>query len=210
MGPAMETQVTVHVVDDDQAVRDSLRFLLELEGMAVRTYHSAGALLGAELAPAGCVLTDFQMPEMDGLQLQARLAAQGIGLPVIVMTGHGDVPVAVRAMKAGAVDFLEKPFADGQLLDAVGRALEHNRKALDAAGMATKAAGRIALLTPREREVLDLVVAGKPNKEIARILGTSPRTIDVHRARVFQKLQADSLPDLVHLVLLARAAGPPG
>jgi two-component system, LuxR family, response regulator FixJ len=195
---------TVHVVDDDEAVRDALRFALELEGLAVRTYVDAHALLAAELPPSGCVVTDFRMPEIDGLQLQARLAERGVRLPVIVMTAHGDVPVAVRALKAGAVDFLEKPFQDGQLAGAVKLALEANLKALTRAADAADAARRIALLTPRERDVLELMVAGKSNKEIGRALGTSPRTIDVHRARVFQKLAADSLPDLVHLVLTAR------
>jgi two-component system response regulator FixJ len=196
---------TVHVVDDDEAVRDSLRFALEQEGLTVRTYADAQALLVAELPPAGCVVTDFRMPEIDGLQLQARLAERGVRLPVIVMTAHGDVPVAVRALKAGAVDFLEKPFQDGQLAGAVRQALDANRRALTEAATAAEAARRIALLTPRERDVLQLMVAGKSNKEIGRTLGTSPRTIDVHRARVFHKLAADSLPELVHLVLTARA-----
>jgi two-component system response regulator FixJ len=195
---------TVHVVDDDEAVRDSLRFALEQEGHAVRTYADAHALLAAELSPSGCVVTDFRMPEIDGLQLQARLAERGVRLPVIVMSAHGEVPVAVRALKAGAVDFLEKPFQDGQLAGAVQQALDTNRRALADAAATAEAARRIALLTPRERDVLELMVTGKSNKEIGRTLGTSPRTIDVHRARVFQKLAADSLPDLVHLVLAAR------
>lgn len=199
----------IHVVDDDEAVRDSLRFLLEQEGLAVRTYASAGDLLGVGLALAGCVLTDFRMPVMDGLELQARLAERGIGLPVIVMTGHGDVPVAVRAMKAGAVDFLEKPFADGQLLDAVRRGLRRNLEERAAAANAAMAAQRIAELTPREHEVLDLLVLGKSTKEIAAALGASPRTIDVHRGRVFHKLEAETLPDLVLLVLAARSSEPP-
>jgi two-component system response regulator FixJ len=204
MGGLMPATATVHVVDDDEAIRDSLRFLLELEGWVVRTYEDAMSLIGAELPPAGCILTDFHMPGIDGLQLQARLADQGIRLPVIVMTGHGDVPVAVRAMKAGAMDFLEKPFQDDQLLDAITRALQSNSQELEAAATSTEAAQRLVVLTPREREVLDLLVTGKSNKEIAKVLGTSPRTIDVHRARVFQKLEAATIPDLVHLVLAAR------
>ncbi len=205
-GPVAEA-ATIHVVDDDAAVRDSLRFLLEQEGRSVRIYDAAAALLAALLAagpaPCGCVLTDFQMPGIDGLQLQERLAAQGIALPVIVMTGHGDVPAAVRAMKAGAVDFLEKPFETTRLLDAIGRALDANQRALARAARAAGARARIARLTPREREVLDLLAAGSATKEIALALGASPRTIDVHRARVFQKLQVDTLPDLVHLLLSA-------
>jgi two-component system response regulator FixJ len=138
---------------------------------------------------------------------QAELQARGSRLPVIVMTGHGDVPVAVRAMKAGAVDFLEKPFEEGQLLAAVTRALDDNHQTLAAAMISTDAAQRIAALTPRERQVLDILVTGKSNKEIAKTLGTSPRTIDVHRARVLQKLAATNLPELVHLVLAARGGG---
>ncbi len=199
---------TVHIVDDDAAIRDSLRFLLEPEGLDVRTYDSATALMEAELSPAGCILTDVSMPGIDGLQLQRQLTARGIRLPVIVMTGHGDVPVAVRAMKAGALDFLEKPFDDVQLLDAIKRAIEDNRRMLEEETGSAEAAERLAVLTPREREVLDLLVTGKSNKEIAKVLGTSPRTIDVHRARVFQKLQADSLPELVLLVLAAHPAPP--
>jgi two-component system response regulator FixJ len=195
----------VHVVDDDEAVRDSLRFGLELEGLVVRTYADAHALLAADLPPAGCVVTDFRMPEIDGLQLQARLAERGVRLPVLVMTAHGDVPVAVRALKAGAVDFLEKPFEDGQLAAAVRQALDVNQRALAGAAASADAARRIALLTPRECDVLELMVTGKSNKEIGRALGTSPRTIDVHRARVFHKLEAHTLPDLVRLVLSARA-----
>ena len=202
----MELTVTVHVVDDDEAVRELLCFLLELEGMAVQTYESANSFLQAEISSRGCVLTDFRMPGMDGLQLQAALSVRNTPLPVVVMTGHGDVPMAVRAMKAGAVDFLEKPFADTQLLSAVHRALDANRRSLQAAADCADAAKRIALLTLREHEVLTLLVDGKSSKEIAKTLGTSPRTIDVHRARVFQKLQADTLPDLVRLVL---AAEPP-
>ncbi len=198
---------TVMVVDDDAGVRDSLRFLLEQEGLAVRTFAAAALLLDATLPAAGCVLTDFQMPGIDGLQLQAELSARGSRLPVIVMTGHGDVPVAVRAMKAGAVDFLEKPFEEGQLLAAITRALDDNQRRIAATTISTEAAARIATLTPREQQVLDLLVTGKTNKEIAKTLGTSPRTIDVHRARVLHKLAATNLPDLVHLVLAARGAG---
>ena len=199
----MELTTTVHVVDDDEAVRDSLRFLLELEGMAVRTYESATLFLNTDISASGCVLTDFRMPGMDGLQLQDVLSTRGVLLPIVVMTGHGDVPMAVRAMKAGAVDFLEKPFEDTQLLDAVNRALDANRRSLQAEASHAKAVQQIALLTLREHEVLNLLVDGKSSKEIAKILGTSPRTIDVHRARVFQKLGADTLPDLVRLVLSA-------
>jgi two-component system response regulator FixJ len=196
----------VHVVDDDDGVRDSLRFLLEGAGLNVATYDGAHALLAAGPGPAGCILSDFRMPGIDGLQLQSMLTENGVRLPVIIMTAHGEVPLAVRALKGGAVDFLQKPFGDEQLLDAVHRALETNRQAVEAEAATSMAAEKLALLTPREHEVLDLLVTGKSNKEIAKALGNSPRTIDVHRARVFEKLQAASLPDLVHLVLAATPA----
>jgi two-component system response regulator FixJ len=195
----------IHVVDDDLGVRESLRFLLELEGWRVSTYADAVALLAADLPIAGCILTDFQMPETNGLQLQALLAAKGVQLPVIVMTGCGDIPLAVRAMKAGALDVLEKPFQDDALLDAVKKALESNFLSLDHLKTAAEASTRIARLTPREHEVMELVASGKTSKEIALVLGTSPRTIDVHRARVFDKLQVDTLPDLICLISATRS-----
>ena len=201
----MKAEPVVHVVDDDGAVQDSLRFLLEAEGHIVRTYSGAAALLEAEIPAAGCVVTDFQMPGMNGLQLQATLADRGVRLAVVVMSAFGEIPLAVRAMRGGAVDFLEKPFDTQAMVDAVARALAQNRSALQLAAQASDAAMRLAALTPREREVLNLLVAGKANKEIGRELGTSPRTIDVHRARIFQKLEADSLPELVRLVLAAGA-----
>jgi len=195
---------TVFVVDDDAAVRDSLAFLLEAAGFAVRTFDSAEAFLDA-LRPdwAGCLLTDVRMPGLSGVELQETLARRGVELPVIVMTGHGDVPLAVRAMKAGAVDFLEKPFDDAQLIERLRQC-----RAEDAARRARRAARahrREALerLTPRERQVLACLVAGKPNKIIAAELGISPRTVEVHRARVLEKLEARSLPELVRIALEA-------
>lgn len=205
----MELPQTIHIVDDDEAVGRSIKFLLESNGWIAAFYQGAEAFLAAALPRAGCVITDFHMPGMNGLQLQAELAEQAIRLPVILMTGHGEVPVAVRAMKAGAVDFLEKPFADDTLFLAVEQALARNRRALEAAAATETARQRIALLTPREREVLDLLVLGQSNKEMARHLGTSPRTIDVHRAHVLHKLQIDKLPDLVRLVETSRRTEPP-
>jgi two-component system response regulator FixJ len=205
---------TVHVVDDDAAVRNSLRVLLDAAGFAVDLHESAEAFLGvaAALSP-GCVLTDLRMPGLGGLALQRRLQEIGLPLPVIVMTGHGDVPTAVEAMKGGALDFLEKPFDDEELLGAVRRALLAGR-AQQAASVAAAAAGsRLATLTPREREVLEGLVAGQTSKAIALNLGASPRTIEVHRLRVMEKLQVHSLPELVRLVQAAGAAGgpvPPG
>jgi len=192
---------TVHVVDDDEAIRDSLRVSLESAGFAVRTYDSAKGFLAVASGLGGCVLTDVRMPEIDGLELQERLNECGALLSVVVMTGQGDIPVAVRAMKAGAVDFLEKPFDDTRLFDAVRRALEQSKQLQEAESTAAAAAGRLAMLTLREREVFDLLVTGQPTKAIARELGASPRTIEVHRARVFEKLQARSLPDLLRLLL---------
>jgi len=200
----MSTAETVHVVDDDEAIRDSLRVLLESAGFAVRTHDNAKTFLAASPTLSGCVLTDVRMPEIDGLELQKRLSNTGAPLPVIVMTGQGDIPAAVRAMKAGAVDFLEKPFGDAQLFEAVRRALEQSKQLREAESAAAAAAGRLAALTPREREVLDLLVTGRPTKAIAKELGASPRTIEVHRARVFEKLRARSLPELVRIVLAAR------
>ncbi|MDR3529784.1 MAG: response regulator FixJ [Rhodopila sp.] len=200
---------TVYVVDDDSAVRDSLRMLLESSGFTVRTHDSARAFLAERPAVSGCVLTDVRMPEIDGLELQRLLREQGIWLPVIVMTGQGDIAIAVRAMKTGAVDFLEKPFDDEALFQAIDRALAENRLRREAASLSAEASARISSLTPREREVLDLLVTGLPNKAIGNELGTSPRTIEVHRARVMEKLQVRSLPELVRLVL-ATEAGAPG
>jgi two-component system response regulator FixJ len=206
-GESVERAVAVHVVDDDAAVRDSLRFLLQASGFSVCTHASAEAFLAVAADVAGCVLTDVRMPEMDGLEMQRRLNERGVRLPVIMMTGQADVPVAVRAMKAGAVDFLEKPVDDALLVDAVGRALAAGRRSREAASAAAAAARLLGDLTPREREVLDLLVAGLPNKAIALELGASPRTIEVHRARILEKLAVRSLPELVRLVLAAGRGG---
>ena len=201
----------VHVVDDDEAVRDWLSLLLEAAGLSVRTYNSATAFLKAlpNLA-AGCVLTDVRMPELDGLELQRRLTELGIRLPVIVMTGHGDVPIAVEALKAGAADFLEKPFDDAQLLAAVSGALATSQRRREEEAATAGIAKRLASLTPREREVLDKLVAGQPNKTIAYDLGSSPRTVEVHRARVMEKMGVRSLPELVRMTIAAERAAPPG
>jgi two-component system response regulator FixJ len=201
---------TVHVVDDDPAVRDSLRMLLDAAGLSVAVHETAEAFLGAAPSLAvGCVLTDLRMPGLGGLELQRRLQELGLPAPVIVMTGHGDVPTAVEAMKGGAVDFLEKPFDDEQLLNAVRRALLAGAARRAAKAAAEAAARRLAALTPREHEVLEGLVAGRTSKAIALDLGASPRTIEVHRLRVMEKLQVRSLPELVRLVQAADAAAAP-
>jgi two-component system response regulator FixJ len=194
----------VHIVDDDEAVRDSLTLLLESSGFNVRTYGSATALL--ENLPQqnpGCVLTDVRMPEVDGLELQRQLIQLGARLPVIVMTGHGDVPIAVEALKAGATDFLEKPFDDSQLIAAVTNALAASQRTHDEVATIADIARKLATLTPREREVLEKLVEGLPNKTIAYDLGSSPRTVEVHRARVMEKMGARSLPELVRMTIAA-------
>jgi len=192
---------TVHVVDDDEAVRDSLAFLLESSGLQARTYESALAFL-AEADPApGCIVTDVRMPQMSGLELAQRLKAEGSRHPVIVITGHADVPLAVQAMKAGVSDFIEKPFDDEVLLSAIQEAL--SRGALEGRREAERAAAaeKLATLSGREREVLDGLVAGNANKVIAFDLGISPRTVEVYRANLMTKLGAGSLSDLVKLAL---------
>ncbi len=194
----------VHVVDDDEAVRSSLAFLLGSAGLRVTVHATAEAFLrAAEAAPVGCVLTDVRMPGLGGLELQARLLALGWQVPVVVISGNGDVPTAVQALKDGALDFLEKPFDDEQLLGAVRRALAAGRALRTSQATAEAAARRLATLTPREREVLDGLVAGRASKQIALDLGASPRTIEVHRLRVMDKLEVHNLPELVRLVQAA-------
>lgn len=191
----------VLVVDDDAAVRDSLALLLRSAGYAAAVRASAEQLL-ANLPPeAGCLIADIRMPGgMDGISLLEALRRRGQHLPTIVVTGHGDVPLAVRAMKAGAVDFIEKPYEDTAILDAVAAALA-SRPVAD--GARTAALKQIALLSPREREVLEGLVAGKLNKIIAHELGISPRTVEVHRANVMEKLGTGSLSGAVRLALQA-------
>jgi two-component system response regulator FixJ len=193
---------TVFVVDDDPAIRDSLAMLLASSGYQAKSYASAAAFLASETPDAvGCMVVDVQMPGMNGLALQQELAARRFRLPVIVMTGHGDIPIAVQAMKAGAVDFLEKPFDDGVLLDGVRRALERVSSAQDQTLAAKETRRRQEQLTDREREVMDLIVAGKANKVIAYELSISPRTVEIHRSRVMEKMAATNLADLVRKVL---------
>ena len=198
----MNPEPPVHVIDDDEAVRDSLGLLLASAGHEVVLHPSAADFLRVA-APGACVVSDVRMPEMDGLALQQELARRGIPVQLIFMTGHGDVPVAVRALKAGAMDFLEKPFAEEALLAAVRGALEAGQARQEEARHQDEVRRRLDSLTPREREVLDGLVAGQSNKAIAQDLGMSPRTVEVHRARVMEKMEAQSLSHLVRQVLLA-------
>lgn len=195
----------VHVIDDDDAVRESLAFLLEAEGLPARVYDSAEAFLAALAAGriAGCLVTDVRMPGMSGLDLVRRLRELPVELPVVVITGHADVPMAVEAMKAGVLDFIEKPFDDDTLLGMVRRALEARGRVDERQAERAQVAGRLATLTGREREVFDRLVQGAANKVIANDLGISPRTVEIYRANVMTKMAAHNLSELVRMGLLA-------
>jgi two-component system response regulator FixJ len=205
----MPAERTVHVVDDDAAIRRSLEQLLDAAGFRVVSYDTPLAFLDAalDLSP-GCVLLDIKMPGIDGLEVQALLQKGNVSWPVIVMTGQGDVQSAVRAMKAGAVDFLEKPYSDELLLDAIELALAGADRA-NVDRDAAQATERIAALSPREREVLDALVAGRPNKVIAFDLGISVRTVEVHRARMMERLGVHQLAEAVRLAVMAQIGAKP-
>ncbi|MCH7930785.1 MAG: response regulator transcription factor [Proteobacteria bacterium] len=199
----MTREPIVFVVDDDEAVRHFLRGLIVSVGLRVETYASAREFLDAvRPGSPGCLLLDIRMPGMSGLELQRELAERSIGLPVIILTGHGDVQLAVHAMKAGAVDFIEKPFNNELLLDRVQKAVAESVDADSARLKRDEVTSRMDLLTPRERQVLDLVVAGETNKGAARRLGISEKTVEIHRARVMDKMRAKSLVDLVKTVAM--------
>ncbi len=197
----------MHIVDDDDAVRQSLAFLLSSAGPAVRLYDSATRrfLPASHSAQGGCLITDMRMPGMSGLELLHELRAKARAMPAIVITGHGDVPLAVEAMKAGAVDFIEKPFEEEAILNAVRRALEQST---DENGDGNIVAARLATLSERERQVLEGLVAGQPNKTIAHGLGISPRTVEVYRANLMAKMQAKSLSELIRMAILADVKPP--
>ena len=195
-------QPTLFIVDDDEAVRESLELLLESAGHRVRSFVSGSEFLTAmPSSEDGCLIIDVRMPGIGGLDVQEHLRVESIALPVIVITGHGDVPLAVRAMKAGAVDFVEKPFTEEAILAAVERALEIGRRKPKVGIEAADAETRLSQLTQREHQVLRLLVAGKPNKMIAYELGISPRTVEIHRAHVMEKTRAHSLSELVRLAI---------
>jgi two-component system response regulator FixJ len=198
----MSTDQIVHVIDDDDAVRESLEFLFRAARVEVRTYESAKAFLNA--APqikSGCIVTDIRMPEISGIDLLARLRDQSVAMPVIVITGHGDIPLAVEAMKLGAIEFLEKPFDDEKLLGAVRAALDQQQRDRNRDAERTSIVGKLATLSNRERQVLEGLVAGRPNKTIAFDLTISPRTVEIYRANLMTKMGASSLSELVRMAI---------
>lgn len=200
----MARNAVVHLIDDDEGVRHSLAFLLTAAGLAVRVHESATAFLGAlpELQP-GCIVTDVRMPGIDGLELQRRLKALRANFPVIVMTGHADISLAVQAMKDGAIDFIEKPFEDGIMLAAIQTALDRYDETGARGAEIAQIQTRLGTLSPREREVVSGLVNGLPNKAIAYDLNLSARTVEVHRANAMSKMGASSLSGLVRMALLA-------
>jgi two-component system response regulator FixJ len=204
------SEAVVHVVDDDESARESLAFLLEAADFEVVSHASALALLDAlPLDGAGCVITDMRMPDMTGLELVRELNTRGSRVPIIMITGHGDIPLAVEAMRAGVADFIEKPFSESRMLDALNRALEtapppiapHGAPVSDETTLVRQ---RLETLSERERQVLDGVVEGQPNKVIARELGISPRTVEIYRAKLMAKMHADNLAALVRMTLSTR------
>jgi len=209
LGEPMSGEPVIYVVDDDEAVRDSLHALLEAHGRRVLAFASAEAFLAA-FTPGqpACAIVDLRMPGIDGLQLIERLMADGARLPAIMVTGHGDVPLAVKAMKAGATDFVEKPYANDAILRAVDQALALTSAPGGGEGVPAETAARIAALTSRERDVLEQLMAGHPNKIIAYELKISPRTVEIHRANLMKKMRADSLSQLVRMTIAAGGVKP--
>ena len=203
----MASEPIVYVIDDDDGVRGSLEFLLDCAGLRVRGFASADAFLKASPPLDGaCVVTDVRMPEMTGIELVKRLKAEGFALPIIMITGHADVPLAVEAMKAGVADFIEKPFDDEALLSAIHSALQAGEKDRQGAAEAAEITARMDTLSGREREVLGGLVAGHANKVIAFDLGISPRTVEIYRANVMTKMKAASLSELVRMAMRAERA----
>ncbi len=206
----MPDDVTVFVVDDDAGVLESIAFLLRTVDIPALTYHSAHEFLAAyDPVARGCLVLDVRMPSMSGLELQEKLHEMGSSLPIIFLTAHGDVPTAVRAVKSGAVDFIQKPFNDQELLDKIQHAVGEGTRLREMEAARRETAERIDSLTPRERQVLDAVVEGRANKVIASDLGVSQRTVEIHRAHVMQKMKADSVAELVHLVMRVRGDSGP-
>jgi two-component system, LuxR family, response regulator FixJ len=193
----------IFVVDDDEAVRDSLALLLEAAGLEVESFaNAADVLTRCQITRPACVITDVRMPGMDGLELQQKLSELHVDVPVIVITGHGDVPLAVQVMKAGALDFIEKPFSDETILASIEAAV-HTGRVKKTGAISDAISKRMARLTPRELEVFQQLILGHPNKVIAYHLNISARTVEIHRARVMEKMQARSLPELVRIAIQA-------
>ena len=204
----MASEPTIYIIDDDDAIRDSLKILLEAHGFAVADFASGPAFLASGRGgPGCCALVDIGMPEMGGLELQRILADRRPELPVIMITGQAEVPIAVQAMKAGAADFIEKPFDEAALLASIRQALTQSQQAARSRDQSAEAAERVAQLTAREKEVLDELVLGHPNKVIGFNLSISPRTVEIHRARIMQKMEVRSLSELVRLALDAGKIG---
>jgi FixJ family two-component response regulator len=204
----MNPEPTVFIIDDDQEVREAIGLLMASVGLATESYAGAREYLDAfDPGRPGCLVLDVRMKGMSGLDLQQRLGAEPLHPPIVVVTGHGDVPMAVRAVKAGAVDFLEKPFNDQVLLDAVHRAFEQDAEHRGQAMRLADIQERMDRLTPREREILEQVVAGKRNKVIAADLGITQSTVEAHRAKVMEKMEARSLSDLMRMLLLLSPQG---
>jgi two-component system response regulator FixJ len=200
----MRPDAVIYVIDDDEAVRHSLEFLLKTAGMTVRSFESAHAFL--DVLPqirVGCIITDVRMPDITGIDLLRKVKERGVDIPVIVITGHGDISLAVEAMKIGAIDFLEKPFDDDGLLATVKRSLSRTADAVQHSVELSEINDKLAGLSNRERQVLDGLVAGKANKMIAFDLGISPRTVEIYRANLMTKMAANSLSDLVRMAITA-------
>ena len=200
----MQPKPVIYVIDDDEAVRQSLEFLLKTAGHTVRSFETAKAFL--EILPelrSGCIITDVRMPEITGIDLLRRVKAHHVDIPVIVITGHGDISLAVEAMKLGAVDFLEKPFDDDQLLTALKATLSRDADMAERKAELSEINDKLAALSNRERQVLDGLVAGNANKTIAFDLGISPRTVEIYRANLMTKMAANSLSDLVRMAMMA-------
>ena len=194
----------VHLVDDDDSVRRSVGFMLKTSGYAVKSYASGNELLkDARRLEPGCILLDIRMPGMDGLEVQQQLKDAGVSLPVVIMTGHGDIPLSVRAMKSGAIDFIEKPFEKAVLLSALDEANSSLARSDFSRERASKASIKLQVLTPRERDVLDGLAKGLPNKTIAFDLGISPRTVEIHRSNLMSKLEVRSLSEALRLAFAA-------
>jgi two-component system, LuxR family, response regulator FixJ len=206
-----EAESTVFVVDDDAEMRESLGWLCKSAGLRFKAYSTAQQFLTEyQSDDPGCLLVDVRMPGLSGLDLQEELRRRGVPPPIIMMTGHARVPMAVRALKGGAIDFISKPFSDQALLERIRQAIDLDRRTRQVRMECTKFAALLTSLTPRELEVMNLVIAGKPNKIIAADLGISERTVEIHRGRVMEKMQVDSVAELVRLHLLWKANGAEG